>query len=119
MIILAPNTSSQSFNVIPRDTTSLLNLTLTITDESNKVSETFEDITATVNGNYIQISQAFSILKENRLYKLIITQDGGNWWRGKARCTSQTDFQEKFSLNTIASTQYLVLEDDETFTVLP
>lgn len=158
MIILAPNTNIQSFNVIPRDPTAVYNnnlsltnyiqrisdeqgtfegsqcltdyisdindLTLTISDETTKVAYTYQYVYAESKENYLTIKLAFvsngvSILKENRLYKLIITRGGNNWWRGKARCTSQTDFQEKFSLNTIASTQYLVLEDDETFTILP
>jgi len=119
MIILAPNTSAQSFNILPRSSNDLTGLDLTITDESNKQSETFEDITAVVDGNYVTVTQAFTILKENRIYKLIIKKDGLNWWRGKAMCTSQTNYKLKHSLNTIASTQYLVIEDDETFTILP
>lgn len=119
MIILSPTTEAQEFNIIPRNKSELSYLTLTITDESNKQSETFEDVTAYENGNYIAIEQAFTILKENRMYKIVITQDGTNWWRGKARCTSQTNNQLKHSLNTIASTQYLVIEQDESFTILP
>jgi hypothetical protein len=119
MIVLTPSTSEQSFNILPRSSSDLNSLTLTITDESNKQSETFEDVSAVVSGNYVVVTQAFSFLKENRMYKLTITKDNNNWWRGKAICTSQTDYQLRHSLNTIASTQYLVLEDDETFTILP
>jgi len=119
MVILSPNTEIQEFNIIPRSRQSFNGLTLTITDESSKEFESFSDIDAYDNGNYVLVSQAFNILKENRLYKLTITQDGNNWWRGKARCTSQVNYQDKHSLNTIASTQYVVIEDDETFTILP
>lgn len=119
MIILSPNSDTQEFNIIPRNRESFNSLTLTITDESSKESESFDNVNAYDNGNYVLISQAFSILKENRLYKIVITRDGSNWWRGKARCTSQTDYKQKHSLNTIASTQYVVIEDDETFTILP
>lgn len=119
MIILSPNSDTQEFNIIPRNRESFNSLTLTITDESSKEFESFDNVDAYDNGNYVLISQAFSILKENRLYKLVITQDGGNWWRGKVRCTSQDNYKQKHSLNTIASTQYVVIENDETFTILP
>ena len=119
MIILSPSSDIQEFNIIPRNRDSFNNLDLTITDESSKESESFEDIDAYDNGNYVAVSQAFTILKENRLYKISITKDGLNWWRGKARCTSQTNYNLKHSLNTISSNQFVVIQDNEDFTILP
>ena len=119
MVILSPNTEIQEFNIIPRSRQSFNGLTLTITDESSKEFESFSDIDAYDNGNYVLVSQAFNILKENRLYKLTITQGGNNWWRGKVRCTSQTNYSLKYSLNTILSNQFVVIQDNEDFTILP
>lgn len=119
MVILSPTTSAQEFNVVPRNPNELSSLTLTITEEESKNSETFEDITAYVNGDYICISQAFSILQENRLYKISITQDGSNWWRGKARCTSQTDYTTKHNLHAVAESEYISISSDESYTTLP
>lgn len=148
MIILAPSTSAQTFNILPRSKDDLTGITLTITDESSKQYESFDldsrayyyeervladggtfefntllneyrNIYLSSDDNYVTIRQEFSILKENRIYKIVLKKDGFNWWRGKAMCTSQTNYKLKHSLNTIASTQYLVIEDDETFTILP
>ena len=119
MITLLPNTSVQEFNIIPRNPDLLSGISLTITEEGTSVTETFADVTAFENGDFICISQAFTILKEDRIYEVIITQDGENWWRGKLRCTSQVDEKVKLSLNTVADDDYQILSSNTNYTILP
>jgi hypothetical protein len=118
MILLSPTTSSQDFNVLPRDPDTLTSLSLTITEEGTGTTETFSDVEAYENGDWIGISQAFTILKEHRLYKITIRQDGDLWWRGKARCTSQTDKTEKHTLNSVADAGYQILSEDGGYEII-
>lgn len=118
MVILSPTTSEQEFNIIPRDRTALTSLTLVITEEGTSVTETISNANAFENGDWITISEAFTILVEHRLYEITITQDGELWWRGKARCTSQTDKTAKHTLNSVADDGYLLLEDDDDYQLI-
>lgn len=119
MIVLAPVTTEQEFNILPREPSILTDLTLVITEEGSKTSETISSLTAFENKDMICIATSFTILKENNLYKIAITDvDGNNWWRGKARCTAATDFKLKYDNNSIADTDFITLTDDETFTTL-
>lgn len=119
MVILAPTTSEQEFNILPRDPELLSGHTLVITEEDSKTAQTISDATYTYDGNKVCVAASFTLLKENRLYKIAITdEDGNNWWRGKARCTAQTDHTLKHDNNTTADTAYIVLTDDESFTTL-
>lgn len=119
MVILTPTTSAQEFSILPRDPSLLSGHSLVITEEGSKTSETITDLTISEDGNKVCIECEFSILNENRLYKISITdEDGNNWWRGKARCTAQTDHTTKHNNNSTADTSYIVLSDDETFTTL-
>ena len=119
MITLLPVTTVQEFNIIPRNPEVLTNVTLTITEEGTEITETFSDVEVFENGDFVCVSQAFTILKDNRLYEVIVTQDGSNWWRGKLRCTSQTDETVKHSLNTVADEDYQLLSDNTNYTILP
>lgn len=118
MVLLSPTTSSQDFNILPRDPKELSSLSLTITEQGTGTTETFSDVTAFENGDITCISQAFTILKEHRQYDISITQDGDLWWRGKARCTSQTDKTAKHKLHTVADGGYVSLADEEGHTTL-
>ena len=118
MVLLSPTTDEQEFNIMPRDPSELSSLSLTITDEASDTSETFSPVTAYENGDYIGISQAFTILKEHRLYNIEITQDGELWWRGRARCTSQSDKTVKHKLNTIADGGSIILSDSSDYTII-
>ena len=119
MIVLAPVTTEQEFNILPRDPSILTGHTLVITEESSKTSETITDATYFENGSMICVAAEFTILNENYLYKIAITdEDGNNWWRGKARCTAATDHTLKHNNNSTADTDFITLTDDETFTTL-
>ena len=118
MITLLPQTASQDFNIVPRKPNELDSLTLTIREDGTGTSETFNNVTAFENGDYICISQAFTFLKENYLYYITITQDGENWWRGKARCTSQTDRKIKHTLYTGSDEGFPIVTNSETFPII-
>ena len=64
MIRLLPNTNSQVINIIPRDKTSLSTINLTITQDGTNKSETLTDLTASDNGNFVSVSLASTILKD-------------------------------------------------------
>lgn len=120
MIILSPTTSAQEFTILPRDPDLLTGHSLVITEEGSKNSQTITTAEYFKDGNKICVSAAFSILNEDSLYKIAITdEDGNNWWRGKARCTAQTDYTLKHNNNSVASARYITLADDETYTTLP
>ncbi len=118
MILLTPTTSSQDFNITPREPNEFSSLSLTITEQGTSISETFSDVEAYENGDLVCISQAYTILKEHRLYDISITQDGVLWWRGKARCTSQSDKTVKHKLNTVADSGFQLVEDEIGFTII-
>ena len=120
MIILSPTTSAQEFTILPRDPELLSGHTLVITEEGSKTSQTITTAEYFEDGNKVCVSAAFTILNEDSLYKIVITdEDGNNWWRGKARCTAQTDYTVKHNNNSIANTNYITLADDETYITLP
>lgn len=118
MKILSPTTNAQEIKIIPRDPTDFSTLSLTITDEGSKETETITSITAWEDGDYIVIQCAYSILNEHRLYNIEITQDGTLWWRGRARCTSQSDKTVKHKLNTVADSSLMILPSDEDYTII-
>lgn len=119
MVLLSPTTSEQEFNITPREPNELTDLVLTITEQGSATTETLSNVSAFTNGDLICISEAFSILVENRQYDIEIHQDGTLWWRGKARCTSQTDKTAKHSLNSVADSGSTLLADNESSTTIP
>ena len=119
MITLLPVTTSQEFNIIPRNPDLLSDVSLTITEEGTSITETFSNVTVFENGDFVCVAQAFTILKDNRLYEVIMTQDSVNWWRGKLRCTNQTDETIKYSLNSTADADYQVLSSNTNYTIIP
>ncbi len=116
MITLLPTTSAQEFNIIPRDYDAFQDLDLTITEDGTGTTESFTDITVFENGDYICVSQAFTILREEHTYYVSITSDGVNWWRGKVRCPSQTDRKVKHTLNSTTREQYSSVPSSEDYT---
>lgn len=118
MITLLPQTTSQDFNIIPRDYTLLNDIDLTITEDGSNITESFTDVEVYENGDYIGVSQAFTILRENYTYYITITSEDTNWWRGKARCTSQTDKTAKHTLRTGSDEGFVISAKTEDFPVI-
>ena len=118
MVTLLPTTDEQEFNIIPRQPNMLKDISVTITEDGSGNSETFTDVTVFENGEYICVSQAFSILRENFTYYVDIKQDGDNWWRGKARCTSQTDQKIKHTLREGTDEGFVTKEISSDFPII-
>jgi len=113
MIRLLPNTNSQTINIIPRDKTSLSSINLTITQDGTNKSETLTDLTASDNGNFVSVSLASTILKDETAYYLQFSKGGDLWYRDKAYVTSQTNDEVIHTLNTNKYTEYGAGSEDE------
>lgn len=118
MVILRPTTDSQDFNITPRDPSALTSLALTITEDGTSISETISDVTAFVNGDWVGITCAFSILKNERLYTIEILQDSEVWWRGVARCTDQDYATFKHTLHNTADGGFTQLAEDDDYQII-
>jgi hypothetical protein len=78
MIVLKTTTSSQAFEIIPREYGS--QFTLSITDDSTNVTQIYEVSNAITSGNYLTFSQAFSpVLVEGHFYDLELYTDPNFW----------------------------------------
>ena len=64
MIRLSPTTSSQTISIIPRAYTVASDLSMVIIEDGTRKTQTITDITSSLSsdGNYLQMSVAFSIL---------------------------------------------------------
>lgn len=113
MIRLLPNTNSQTINIIPRDKTSLSSINLTITQDGTNKSETLTGLTASENGNFVSVSLASTILKDETAYYLQFSKGGDLWYRDKAYVTSQTNDEVIHTLNENKYTQYGAGTEDE------
>ena len=117
MKLLLPSTSAQEISVLPRDPDTITGLSLVITDEASGVSETLTP-DAWRDGDLVILSVAYSILKEHRLYNIEVTAYGDLWWRGRARCTSQSDKTVKHKLNSVADSSTVVMDSDEDYEII-
>ena len=118
MITLLPTTDEQEFNIIPRNIKRFSDIDVTITEDGSGKTETFTDVTVFESCGYIVVSQAFTILRENFMYYIEITNEGENWWRGKARCTSQTDTKQKHTLREGTDEGFVVQTKTSDFPVI-
>lgn len=117
MKLLIPTTDSQELRVTPRDPDTITGLSLTIVDEASGVSETVSP-DAWVDGDFVVLSCAFTILKEHRLYNIEVFSYGSLWWRGRARCTSQSDKTVKHKLNSVSDTSTVIMDSDDDFEII-
>jgi len=78
MIVLKTTTSSQAFEIIPREYGS--QFTMSIRDDSTNVTQIYEVSNAITSGNYLTFSQAFSpVLVEGHFYDLELYTDPNFW----------------------------------------
>lgn len=113
MIRLLPSTDNQTINIIPRSNASLSSINLTITEDGTNISETLTDLTASVNGNFVSVTLASTILNAENGYYLQFSKSGSLWYRDKAYVTSQTNDEVIHTLNTNKYDQYDDGSDDE------
>jgi hypothetical protein len=116
MIRLLPTTSLQEISIVPRDTTSIEGVSLTIKEEGTGVTEVLNDVTCYIDGNSVCVDLQSTILREDFFYMLTFMQDGLVWFLTKAYATSHTDKDTRFTLN---NNQYIHGEEsNEGYTVI-
>ena len=108
MIRLSPTTNAQTISIIPRAYTVASDLSMVIKEDGTKKTQTINDITSSLstNGNFLQMSIAFTILTAENSYSFELKQGSTLLFRGKAYCTSQTDNTTDHTLNSNKYNQY-------------
>ena len=95
MKILLESGSPQTLNFIPREYPILVNYTITDEETNTSISDT--NISTTINGGYLEITEIFT-LKEGVFYNIDITKtDNTLIFRGRIFCTNQNI--DTFSMN--------------------
>jgi hypothetical protein len=100
MLRVLPTTDLQEIQIIPRDTTSIEGVSLTIVEEGTNVTEVIADVTCYITSNSVCVDLQSTILREDYFYMLTFMQDGLVWFLSKAYATSQVDKESRFTLNT-------------------
>lgn len=108
MITLLPTNNAQVISIIPRLYTVASNLSMVIVEDGTRKKQTINNITSTLstNGNFLQMSLAFSILTVENSYSFELKQGTTLLFRGKVYCTSQTDNTTDHTLNSNKYNQY-------------
>ena len=114
MIRLSPTTNAQSVSIIPRLYTVASNLSMVIVEDGTRETQTINNITSTLstNGNFLQMSIAFTILTAESSYSFELKQGTTLLYRGKAYCTSQTDNTIDHTLNANKYNNYVGTDTD-------
>ena len=121
MIRLSPTTSSQTISIIPRAYTVASDLSMVIVEDGTRKTQTINSITSSLssNGNFLQMSIAFSILTAENSYSFELKQGTTLLYRGKAYCTSQTDNTIDHTLNANKYNNYVGTDtDDQKYIIL-
>ena len=108
MIRLSPTTNAQTISIIPRAYTVASDLSMVIVEDGTRKTQTINDITSSLssNGNFLEMSVAFSILTAENSYSYELKQGSTLLYRGKAYCTSQTDNTTSHTLNSNKYNEY-------------
>jgi hypothetical protein len=121
MIRLSPTTNTQTISIIPRVYTVASDLSMVIVEDGTRKTQTINSITSSLssNGNFLEMSIAFSILTAENSYSFELKQGSVLLYRGKAYCTSQTDNTIDHTLNTNEYNQYVGTDtDDQKYIIL-
>ena len=117
---LIVSTDSQTIKIIPRVYST--SVTLKLRDDSSNTTTTILP-TASVVGNYLQLSSVFD-LKEGRFYDLKIYNGQGSVteldiiYRDKIFCTSQSTDQSSNEYYTVNKDEYIEKSADNDFIIL-
>ena len=111
MKVLLPSTDEQTISVIPRST-STDNVTIVITKDGEKTSETISDVIPFINGNFVELSFSSTIYEEGCSYFIECSQNGNLYYRDKIYTTSQTDFTIKHEQSQNNYTEYNIVDDN-------
>ena len=121
MIRLSPTTSSQTISIIPRVYTVASDLSMVIVEDGTRKTQTINSVRSSLssNGNFLQMSIAFSILTAENSYSFELKQGSTLLYRGKAYCTSQTDNTTDHTLNSNKYNEYVGTDtDDQKYIIL-
>jgi hypothetical protein len=102
MIRLLPITTAQTITIIPRDYSSITGVDMIIVEDGTWETEQVTDINGVLNanGNFVVFQPTFSILKNENIYTLTLTDsDGGLLYRDKIYCSDQTNDEVIHTLN--------------------
>lgn len=111
MKIVLPVTTPQVISVIPRREV-FSGIQMVVTKDGEGVSETLVGLTATSNGNFIDVTFTSTILKEGHSYFFELSESGSLIYRDKLYVTSQTDFTIKHKQPQNNYTEYNVVDDN-------
>lgn len=100
MTRLLPNTSEQTFNIIPRSYEGLNGSVIVVTQDGTRKSETISDATFAETEDLIAVTAAFSILEDDSIYSMEIKNGSTLLYRGKIYSTSKTNTTINHTLNT-------------------
>ena len=89
MIILLPNTSQQTINILPRVNSIDGVINMNLRRDGDGVSESITDAVVSKSGDFISMTFNSTILQEDSTYYLEITRDGKLWYRDKIYSTEQ------------------------------
>lgn len=113
MIILLPNTSSQTISIMPRkDLSTFSSVNLKIRRDGDGKSENITSATIAANGNFTDVTFSSTILKEGSTYFLEITGDTELVYRDKIFSTSQSDYKIKHVVSQNLYTTYSSADDN-------
>lgn len=107
-----------NIDIIPRDYEILVldTILLNIVEEGTNLKDTDIVCTASLSGNYINVSFNTSIFKEDCFYTINITKNGNLWFRDKVYVATQLDKTKTYTLNenkyqenTNSDTEYITL----------
>lgn len=112
MKVLLPNTNSQTISIIPRNITSTDVVTINLSKDGEKTSETISDVVPVINGNFVELSFASTIYKEGHSYFVECYQGANLYYRDKIYVTAKTDFTVKHKQTQENYTEYNTVDDN-------
>jgi len=112
MIKLLPTSNAQTINFIPREYIVASNISLVIIEDGTRKTQTINNITTSINKNFLTMSVPITILKVESSYHFEVKQGSVLLYRDKIYCTSQTSNNVSHTLNTNKYTE--VVGDDST-----
>lgn len=118
MIILQPNTSTQTISIMPR--MALVNggsIVLSIRRDGDGLSESISPLDVSSNGNFTDLDISSTILSEGSTYFIEVTLDGALAYRDKVYATSQNDYSVKHIISQDRYTQPTGEINDNTYII--
>lgn len=100
MIKLLPTTDAQTINFIPRSYVVASDISLVVVEDGTRKTQTINNITTSISGDFISMSVSIDILTEESLYSIEVKQGSTLLYRDKIYCTSQTSNTVSHTLNS-------------------